>query len=165
MVKDNQTFIVSNKDQKLKTYQKGTHKLLANSNADSCWFVDHNPVKNNKFGTSTAIKKNDPNHGIISITVYGNFSYRVNDATTFTKYYSDDETYLVLARTYLINHYASHISKLSYDEIIKEDKIAQEELENINKNISSGIELTEVVIEGIEIKNQKEEIIFQKNNK
>ena len=152
-----------NSNKENKTYQAGSHKLKGNPNAEKCYFVDNAPIENNQYGTQTPIRKNTQENGIVSISMYGKFTYRIKDAVKFSEIYTDDDVYLTTLRTYLINHYTTHAAQINYNDIILETKMSQDILNAVNQDIEKyGLEITEAVIEGFEVKNNTGEIIFKK---
>ena len=126
IVKENQLFTVVDSNKENKTYQAGSHKLKGNPNAEKCYFVDNAPIENNQYGTQTPIRKNTQENGIVSISMYGKFTYRIKDAVKFSEIYTDDDVYLTTLRTYLINHYTTHAAQINYNDIILETKMSQD---------------------------------------
>ena len=53
--------------------------------AEKCYFVDNTPIENNKYGTMTPIKKSHQEYGVVSISMYGKFSYRIKDIIKFSE--------------------------------------------------------------------------------
>ena len=162
IVKDNQLFSVIENSKKSKTYEEGSHKLKANPNVKTCFFVDSTPIENNKYGTQTPIMKNHPEYGIVSISIHGNFAYRVNDAIKYIEVYNQPDVYISIMRSYLINYYSIYVSETNYNTLIQETKMIQQILDKVNKDIEKyGLEITESTIEGIEVETNTGEIIFQ----
>ena len=163
IVKENQIFAVVDSNKENKTYQAGKHELKGNSNAEKCYFIDNTPITNNQYGTQAPIKKSTQEYGIISISVYGNFTYRIKDAVKFSEIYNGEDIHLTALRTYLINHYTTHVAQTNYNDIILETKMSQDILNDVNKDIEKyGLEITESIIEGFEVKTNSGEIIYKK---
>lgn len=163
VVKENQTFTVIDTDKNNQSYKKGSHELKGNPKAEKCYFVDNTPIENNKYGTMTPIKKSHQEYGIVSISMYGKFSYRITDVIKFSEVYKEEDAYTEMMRTYLMNYYSVYVSNVEYNDVIKETKMAQEILNKVNKDIEKyGLEITESNIEGFEVKTNSGEIIFKK---
>lgn len=161
-VKESQVYVTIDNDNNIKEYSTGEHKFDNNANINKCLFYSKEEIENNKFGTPTTIKVMDPNYGRLEFSMYGNYSYRINDISKFLDYYDGKNMPDELYRQYIISFYQSHVSRMSYYDIIKETKMASSDLKQLNKDLEKyGIEITEVIYENIKFTTDSLKVIAE----
>ena len=161
-VKEHQVYVTIDNDNNIKEYSKGEHKFDNNSNINKCLFYSKEEIKNNKFGTPTTINIMDPNYGRLEFSMYGNYSYRINDISKFLNYYDGKNMPNDFYRQYIVSFYQSHVSRMSYYDIIKETKMSSDDLKQLNKDLENyGIEITEVIYENIKFTTDSLKIIAE----
>lgn len=116
-------------------------------------------IYDGKWGTSSPIKFEDNEYGLIEIVGYGNCSYKISDSSLNNNEYVKDDVF-----NSLTNAFAVVVPKLKgdfYSLMYSKESIENEMIKKSNEYVTEGIEIIDVDILAINLTEESKKIVDQ----
>lgn len=155
MIAEKQNFVYVDSNYEHQEFTDGKLEFNEENRPDvkSCFFVNREEQKDNKFASRSAITFRDPVEGSMRISVSGNYSFKIIDSKTFKENYTTTEELTNKIQTQINAVYTLNMQGKTYSDLSQEKEFDEAKLNSVNATISKyGVEVTKVNIETVEKK-------------
>lgn len=155
MIGEKQNFVYVDNNYEHQEFTDGKLEFNEENRPDvkSCFFVNREEQKDNKFASRSAISFRDPVEGSMRISVSGNYSFKIIDSKTFKENYTTTEELTNKIQTQINAVYIMNMQGKTYSDLSQEKELDETKLNAVNTSIAKyGIEVTKINIEAVEKK-------------